>query len=183
MKEALAKIDTSVMEQANRAAQEAKDKIDAVREAMGGLSSAAQAEQKSVAELHELVDGLKSAARAFPSDEEARNRVLELERQLAEERTAHSAAKEEIAGMKIKVAESSAALATGAAKVSTLAAQVASFVDKKKELMRLVATLKAMRAADGSLYSDDELKMIIQNCLLVPKEEKDEVLEQFFRSG
>ena len=175
LKEAIGKIDVSAIAEG---AKQAKDKIDALKEEIGKIDVSSIAEGAKQAK-----DTMESAARAFPSDEAARNRIQELERALAEERDAHIKAREDVATMKIKLAESSAALATGAFKVSTLAAQIASFVDAKKDLMRLVATLKAMSAAEGSLYSDLELKTIIHNCLLVPAHEKEEVLAKTFGSA
>ena len=175
LKEAIGKIDVSAIAEG---AKQAKDKIDALKEEIGKIDVSSIAEGAKQAK-----DTMESAARAFPSDEAARNRIQELERALAEERDAHIKAREDAATMKVKLAESSAALATGAFKVSTLAAQIASFVDAKKDLMRLVATLKAMSAAEGSLYSDLELKMIIHNCLLVPAHDKEEVLAKTFGSA
>ena len=135
------------------------------KDAIGNLFSGEKA-----AELQQAAESLCSAAKAFPSDVQARNKVQELEQELVDERAAHNKTKEEAAAMKVKVAESTL-------KASNLAAQLASYVDSKNGLLRLLATLKAMKdSSGGGLYSTDELKAISRNCVIVDVPDQDEVL-------
>ena len=153
------------------------------------------------------IEKTKTALRELPSAEgpitakvmneflSTQERVRNLEQELAEERAAHDKTKEEVVALKQEVVSrkeevmsikleaktSDAAAATSAAKVCTLAAQLASFVEAKRDLLRAVTTLKAMRApGDTCLFSNDELKMVIHNCLMVDKEAKEDVLKSIF---